>query len=115
MSIQTVSLETAKMLKEEGFRQDAIFNWCIPQSEFRCQDPHVPHQFDCMTNKKLCSAPTSDELFEELPMAIEINKGLKYRVSYYMSFKRDNVSFLRESLPECLAQMWLWLKKEKLI
>lgn len=134
--IKTVSLETAKALKEAGFRQDDIdfhlvFCTVGTSSEPRwiCYRDNVkgPSGFDCIP------VPTTDELLEELPCIIQFDQevGLLrlniYRFGtetgeqwgcFYSLIKNIDHFVLQqtnESLPEALAQMWLWLKKEGLI
>ena len=116
--MKTTSLETSKLLKEEEFPQPQdrehyfwscdSFNEKSPTAKFTLHY-HPIYRSDYFS-------PTTDELLEELPYAININKGsFEYRVSYHIVARVDNVNFFNKSLPEALAQMWLWLKKEKLI
>lgn len=109
--IKTVSLETAKKLKDAGFRQDT----------------------EIFFNKggKYIAAPTTDELLDELPDHIVIdnrqfggdkrnsigtlvigNPNYIFNVQY-----RPDISpcFKNESFPEALAQMYLFLAKEGLL
>lgn len=98
--IKTVSLDTAKLLKEARFPQMCQYGEPVTKKG-------VHEVFD---------KPTTDELLEELPYAININKGpFEYRVSYHIVARVDNINFLDKSLPEALAQMWLFLKKENLL
>lgn len=146
--IKIVSIETAKLLKENGFRQDSEITWVN-----RCErntggysmmgreesitswenvDWHTTSHRDELYQKEYFSAPTTDELLEELPEIITLKvKGFgssvletkcvlvmgkvigKWKISY-----RNQIAHVREeneSLPESLAQMWLHLKKENLL
>jgi len=125
MAVKTVSLETAKLLKEAGFRQEGGWYWT----------QHKVDTKNCILNLGKFNpdgcfhnfyAPTTDELLEELP----------YRINYqshwgYLSIDKTNtpeyiVGYRGEghktlwakeigTLPEALARMWLWLKKEGLL
>jgi hypothetical protein len=113
MSVKTVSLETAKLLKEAGFKKDCHFGFI--DDEYECNPS--PMEWPIY-------APTSDELLEELPYNINLKGWNKYfsisktDVQYYVSYMgggSDNLCESNKSLPEALAQMWLYLRKEGLI
>ena len=127
MPLKPVSLQTAKMLKESGFRQDSPFNWVEYSSEFMPKVCFAEYGIDNIRHIKICSAPTTDELLEEIPYALRYDdadywfqiqklKHESYDVRYsdwqHMKVKK---MFQDESLPEALAQMWLYLKKENLL
>lgn len=80
---------------------------------------------------KFFHAPTSDELLEELPESVT-EHGVRYSMEivrhklfdekkFFISYEDNDGCMLRhecsdnESLPEALAAMWLFLKKEGLI
>lgn len=135
MAIKTTSLETSKALKEAGFRQDADYI-------FRQHSTHKGYVFMSMEWVKTNdldmeetdwhAAPTTDELLSELPKVIEketnteagkrpwhleIHHGLKWEVLYRWYYHEPMTHFVEEneSLPEALAQMYLFLRKEGLI
>lgn len=88
--IQTVSLKTAKELKEAGFKQKTIYFWMVnprPISERTKSEMEAFLTIEGESRNfkdERCSAPTTDEILMELPV-------------------------------EALAQMWLWLKKGGLL
>ncbi len=119
--IKTVSLETAKALKDAGFRQDNMAYYY--PGELSCFKGPVSMEWGIesgLNSHFKYAAPTTDELLEELP---EIVKDQRLNISkernlYFVSYEyEDNLlqCFHRKSLPEALAQMWLHLKKESLI
>lgn len=124
--IKTVTLETAKLLKEDGFIQDTYFHYEEnPRILEERTDSELP--FILFVNKspgigEIFAAPTTDELFEELPSTIWVQKEDKeYRLRLekmnngFMVEYGDKVRIYEQSLPEALAQMWLWLKKQGLL
>lgn len=133
--IRTVSLETAKLLKESGFIKDNISHaWCMvtmntsdeghmvllptsPEIEVKgIPELATTHYYD---------APNTDELLEELPEYIIQRKWMLTIVKndcggYWVAYSNENgtgyqEAFINESLPECLAQMYLYLHKEGLL
>lgn len=116
MIIKTVaSAETSKLLKEDGFRQTTMFSWV---SIYKEKPFELLMGYNIDEHEWYC-APTTDELLLALPeIGIVIVKyknvrGVRYSVGYTATI--DNHHIHHESLPEALAQMWLWLKKEELI
>ncbi len=136
MPIKTVSLETARKLKESGFRQDTTFWWInVPNgthyktyNDFGWQLEYGYYGFI-----ERFSAPTTDEILKELPKWIKspehgladflITKGPKnytvmYLNCYYFPHARMTkycIKFVHKELCEALASMWLHLKKEGLL
>ena len=121
-----VDLELAKELKENDFPQKPGFSWWEYISTVsKTKNIDVFYDFPHWTVAKdvdiLCFAPTSDELLKELPEGISITKCLKNK-SYLVSKLEPNISkrinekvykgFQDEKLPNALAKMWLYLKKE---
>lgn len=126
--IRTVSLETARLLKENGFKQgiegERILYWVI----YEGLPSELVGSFWSLSKgcKEKYYAPTSDELLNDLPWRINyekeclyltIKKGINdYGLGYRPELRPFNrIKFFNESLPEGLSQMWLWLKKEGLI
>lgn len=139
--IKTVSLETAKALKEAGFRQEMHFYWRCP-TEFaikKIPQAYANYEPELIAEKwspnphgaiQPIAAPTTDELLEELPeivkffidcpgasLSIQFTSDRTYFCYYAKHLNHIAIchSELNESLPEALAQMWLWLKKENLL
>lgn len=134
--IPTVSLETAKLLKENGFPQDSEKVFTHPwKSWVYSEDTSIWIIIDSTSrnNREFISAHTTDELLEELPYHIKykghgssdllITKGSKiYSVRYMDSYCFPHRTkaycqalFTRELLPEALSLMWLHLNKEGLL
>jgi len=130
--IQTTRLETSKLLKEAGFKQENASYFFIDGtpahiSEISCYNDLIIDGYDVQARF------TTDELLAELPRVVmfdgeehwlSIRRINKFRVFYYY-YQHDDICYLRmleglshiehESLPEALARMWLWLKKEGLL
>lgn len=112
--IKTVSLETAKKLKEAGFRKDTYFFWNLD----------LELNWYIQPVQGLFKSPTTDELLEELHTAhitlgnlmfkkVIRKKVIKYQCQY--GNQDQSPFFENESLHEALASMWLWLKAEGLL
>lgn len=129
--IPTVSLTTARALKEAGYDKETLFNW---QNAESTDDYGYHKDLWCLTktdeiwNEKYqrISAPCSDEILEELPehipsghrlvvLKIEKEYCVAYQALIPMSGLYTHVEYCNESLPEALAAMWLYLKKEGLL
>lgn len=99
MSIKTVSLETSLKLKEAG--------WTKETHKFHFKSP-----LNRIEDK--INAPNTDELLEELPKHMALIIGLMADQKEWFA-KWDMQNFYGSSLPEALASMWLYLKKEGLL
>lgn len=126
--IKITSLETSKLLKGAAFRQDTYWQWSC---NIKCENNVLNAGRFIHENFINIAAPTTDELLEELPIRIKFfdgdigaslsitlhDDGIKYFVYYAKNISHVAIchSELSESLPEALAQMWLWLKKEGLL
>jgi hypothetical protein len=121
----TTSLELSKRLKESGFPQDSLFAW------YWCCDYRKYFVANTKTfiglGDKIYSAPTTDELLEQLPEFIDYSrepldkykyisldiqkysvKGDKYLISYvddYYISKQFEIH--HDKLPDALAEMWI--------
>lgn len=127
MTIQTTSLETSKLLKKVGFRQYTYFHWKYATDFSKEKLPNFYSDYKPkLINEKLidhpaaavtsCAAPTTDELLDELPLGTDVTKKFDgWDVSCYEGNSIDRRWFESKDLPEALAQMYLWLKKEGLI
>lgn len=110
--IHKVSLETAKLLKENGFRKECHFGYCDGELECNPSPTEWP-----------IYAPTTDELLEELPWHTQIYKGTDGNLGQYICHldarsvigQKETKWFYHKDLCEALAQMWLYLKKEGLL
>lgn len=123
MSVKTVSLETAKLLKESGFPQFTHMCFALENKggqnwEYELMPNHFQAELEFI------GAPITDELLNELPTAHERLGNLMFKkvirkkvVKYQCTYgnQDESPSFEDESLPEVLAKMWLYLKKENLL
>jgi len=129
MEKHCVSLGIAKQLKEAGWNKDAVHYWVKERGLWRLENEK--HYINgCSITKFIndfperCPAPLATEILEELPRFLG-NSGLyeltithknygKYCVSYYDDGNESSYSEEQfdESLPNALAKMWLYLKKE---
>ena len=117
------SLETCKALREAGFPQETKFFWCstgvapagVVLPKEKKDNSRV--SFDPI------AAPTAEEILRELPIPfIHEGRSLEmfidrfhelYLVGY--AYLYDDDKPYQKSLSEAAAQMYLYLKKEKLI
>lgn len=136
--ITTVSLPTARLLKESGFRQECEFYYTHPycMTIKECREnghnaqigkaiPYVKNKnkwtrfpYNASLTEEKIAAPTTDELIAELPERLIIEKfpyGHKVSVPY-LSLPGDAVFFFEgKFLCEALAKMYLHLAKENLL
>lgn len=138
--IKTVSLDTAKKLKEVGFKQNSALYWFAfghGVREWQITDRILDNKsikgwrnFENNNRETVMyAAPTSDEILEELPCNIK-----KERRIYWLKIKKDKEGFLiyyvddyggdemdelavfqEVILCESLAAMWLYLKQQGLL
>lgn len=134
--IKTVSLETAKLLRDAGFPHRSSFSWCVHAHTAGGDTSHIVWDgqglTSCGTQYLKVYCPTTDELLEELPGIITLKgkgfgnsvetkcvlvMGKKVNGEWRISYRNQiaHVSREDESLPETLAQMWLWLKNKGLL
>ncbi len=91
-------LTEAKFPKTERWRRDDIIFYSYEESDYVC--------------------PSIAELLDKLPCLtwyawIAIEKlTTDYVVSYRINSNHDAQRIVNESLPNALAEMWLWLKKK---
>ena len=101
-----VDLELAKELKENGFPQKSTFYWWINTQG----KPHFSYG-----TKYDYSAPTSDEILKELPDGIRIVKQIGKNSGIFTvacPIGNQTKYFDNKKLSNCLALLWLYLKKE---
>lgn len=103
MTVRTTSLETSKLLKDGGFRQDTEFyllpDWVGGDGEIRTNTPTD------------LAAPTTEELLEEIS-----NEGIcKYALDVLWNEEKSMLYAIMNMLrdPNKLANCWLWLKSPK--
>ncbi len=135
------SLELSKKLFEVGFKKETGYYW-VEHKEI--DKPAYSNCIVLGSTKDLINyprefwniytAPLTDELLEELPSCINQNKIVykleiykfiyDFNVGYFEKFSLDNWKkgkvkifhhLLNNSLPNALAHMWLYLKKEGVI
>lgn len=131
--IKTVTLETAKALKEAGFRQETDFYWSQLHYSRPNELPKIVHESDCRHKEQrdLFSAPSSDEILELLPhtvtkpgysqlylLTLWKENANEYHVAYSPLWELSHFeaqTFSGDNPAEILAAMWLYLKKEGLL
>lgn len=132
--ITTVSLETAKLLKEAGLNKKAMFLWVTLQTGNMYQTDVVYEPcFEVGRKTKItrhCWAYTTDELLAELPFylvkygEITLKKNhlprpphSGYHCLYQKTInnKESSVTICADTSAECLARMYLYLAKERLL
>lgn len=125
--IKTVTLQTAKKLKEAGFPQKGDYWWSnVLQDKFdlsseqtwQCGHGKYFH-VDFENEEVNIAAPTAEEVLELLPRKIAQREWIRilrgshdrlWHITYGHHRKvRD------ESLAEASAKMWLYLKKNNLL
>ncbi len=125
-----VDLEIAKELKKEGFPQETYFYHQInihptTEEEIYFNLIHTKYK-ENRGLSPIYSAPISDEILKELPNEINgyILEIIRYEdgtieADYARSlWREEDVEYLIKSkklfykLPNCLAELWLDLKKE---
>lgn len=111
---KTVSLETAKLLKEAGWPQDGgtVEHWYRPNG-------YLVDRFDysgTSPNKDYTAAPDVSELLAALPGG---KKGIvlfKAEDGYQVRYPdTDSPAFKNANPAEALAQLYLALKEQKLV
>lgn len=119
MAIKTTSLETSKLLKEAGFRQDTFFRHYLHKFEDTAVNTIPDPIFYPSEYWEEYPSPTTDEILEELIGERQVKITWMSRYEHWLvSFRLDVDEFKgfeNKSLPEALASLWLWLKKENLI
>lgn len=113
-----VSLEQAKLLKENGWDKYCEFY-------YEChEENHLLHKntFDdyCEWYRfSWLEAPTAEELLQELPWNIDNTYFLKVSKVYsdgdyeiwYELYEYYDMSFIWDNLSDILAYLWIWCKK----
>lgn len=118
----TTSLETAKLLKKNGFPQNTEWSWAESSSVSADRLVNRKDFASCIV-KNWFSAPTTDELLAEMPEVIDFKRGKAVLVMgringfYEVSYRcfENKIAFRNRIFAECLAKMWLHLKREGLL
>ena len=128
MKKHTVDLTRAKKLKKLGWEKKTYWSWVKNPNarEHHVMDVQNPegHTNLLAAGYDLCPAPIAAEIFEELP---GYKKGY-HQISLYFEFGKVGVDIARpeglahgvwtqyaDTPANALADMWIYLKKEKLI
>ncbi len=124
------NLELCKKLKELGFIQETEFYYDRELLLWAKED-YIDSTGSFHIEQTLCPAPLATELLEELPR--EFSKGMNYMAQervykrhitihpdnscyiWYETSKPDDSLSFKDSLPNALAKMWIYLEEEKLI
>jgi hypothetical protein len=119
----TTSFELSKELKENGFKQDSICFFCDITHSHEKPKMSLCIKTPFVSERDKISAPTAEELLEELPekiiysetfkqywyLKINIHNQYGFNVSY------GNYNTQDKKLCNALAKMWLYLKKNNLL
>lgn len=124
--MRTVSLKTARKLKDAGFEQSSAkiyYHWVQFKKEYT--EPNYktkPWHKPCLwpnasePDHVIASAPSTDELLEELPWRIKSDQlGIDKGPAHYDIYYGKQWYAEHEALPEALAEMWLSLKSKGLL
>jgi len=115
-----VSLEIAKQLKEEGWKKETEFWWEWGQMSKKWD---IVKNITCPNNGvdrfgvDYYPAPLATEILEELPVTIS-NYDLTIRKDeegFYNVHYASLIMISRIGLPNALAMIYVWLKKENLL
>jgi len=124
--IKTVSLETAKALRNAGFKKECDFTWefrhPIKADDGDGWELFHRSRFLNLANRYGVFSPTTDELLEELPkelkgndLAIRFNGTIGWEIGYENKYFQYEEYVNSQSLCEAVAQMYLFLAKEGLL
>lgn len=124
MTNHVPNLELSKRLKEAGFPQESDF-WWVNQPNGGLRTSGYKWKLESKPRTRILqyeyiAAPLATELLERLPAEIK-NGGKEYwlrvgkNIPYYEIGYCDNGTCLPTTagmtLPDALAEMWLWLKE----
>ena len=113
MEKHVVSLEIAKQLKEVGWKKETEFWWAKHKITFK----------GYINSWDICDYQPAVDLYEQYsaPLATEILEEIKGKVSIQITYSKEvglritdlkSGIYFTDTLPNALAQMWLYLKKE---
>lgn len=121
-----VSLELARELKEVGYPQESLFywEWTTPADEPYCGASVTTKEakYSCKEDPHLdwLAAPTATELLSELPTdndtkdLLTIHRHWQTK-EFHVEYEDTGVFQRDKSLPNALAKMYIYLKKEGLL
>lgn len=124
MAIRTVSLETARALKEAGWEWPTQFHYDCNDENYLTDQGGEYYSMDGF------NAPTAEEILSELPCQLKFDNTVgkvgaetkrlviyKMLSGYTVGYEGPMNFEMRksDSLPNALANLWIWLKKEGLI
>lgn len=142
MNDHVVSRELAEKLKEARFPQETEFYWTHRHNTEECKwrlvsKRELERDSTGLSSKpyEYCSAPLATEILAWLPIEIDIDNkccGLYFgitihtlsgKVGYYVSYKHTDLEgkeievkrIVADTLPDALAEMAIYLKKEGLM
>jgi hypothetical protein len=122
----SVSLETAKKLKEAGWNKPTALVYTNYYHGEPTEKMHLEFPVHTTDPNKLY-APTTDEILADLPKTINgyansDNKNVSYIVAVfkgedtyfagYFFYGIELIVFKNKSLVEALAELWLWAKEK---
>lgn len=123
-----VSLEIAKQLKEAGWKKETEFWWVdltFSRGEWLLRNSFEASRFKEQTKYP---APLATEILEELPCIIKIKQFLGSMDGHLETYKKEykgkiwygvcyrSIKHCTDfTLPNALAKMWIYLKKEGLL
>lgn len=129
MKNHVTTLEISKRLKEKGYPQSSELCWTQKNKVIETLAAHRFGEFKC-------SAPLATELLEQLPAYLEKEKtdekdselwmltmakfnGSGGRTPYYVTYELHGghlyIHQHSDSLPDALAEMWIYLKENNLL
>ena len=119
MDKHCVSLEISRDLKEAGWKKEAEFWWWRPNKTTNHWEINMFKKVSFIDDNTCICAPLATEILEELPdMSFDTGRRNNLWVVFFQNNtegEKVNVVCKDKSLPNALAKMWLFLKKEKLI
>lgn len=118
-----VSLELSRELKENGYPQEGEMWWMESYwGDGTMIRWDIVSEKDKDIGENSCVSPLATELLERLPVPLLVftkmpkgKKEIQYIITYADTFGKNPATTIDESLPNALAKMWLYLRKEKLI
>lgn len=122
--IPTTTLETSKLLKSEGFKSIGMTFYWRKYNQWLCELATHDYVSDGWTYDEIqeIPSPTTDELLSELPYFLDTPKKFltirKFHNSYSCGYMMDEgwyCHFTNKGLVECLALLWLHLRREGII
>ncbi len=114
-SMKTVTLETAKKLKEAGFPQKTYMLWAVYVNERAILIPSYETSPELAVDGIVhYAAPTAEEVLDQLPECL-ISKTKDGYIIMCSQKEFERNTWKDESLAEAAAKMRLYLKKEGLL